>query len=85
MRIDCPYCGSRDTGEFVYRGDAAPVRPEAPVESQFVDYVYIRDNRAGWIDEHWYHLHGCRQWLRVRRNTLSHEIASAALANEAGA
>ena len=85
MRIDCPYCGSRDSCEFIYRGDAAPVRPDPGAEAAFVDYVYLRDNRAGWIDEHWYHLHGCGRWLEVRRNTLSHEIASVVFAAERGA
>lgn len=84
MRIDCPYCGSRTSGEFVYRGDAAPIRPEGADRAAFVDYVYLRDNPAGWIDEHWYHAQGCRQWLRIRRNTLSHEIVSVAFASEAG-
>lgn len=82
MRIHCPYCGSRDTGEFVYRGDAAPIRPAAPDTDAFIDYVYLRDNVAGRMDEHWYHLHGCRQWLTVRRDTVSHEIVSVTLAGE---
>ncbi len=82
MRIHCPYCGSRDSGEFVYRGDAAPIRPASLDTDAFVDYVYLRDNIAGLIDEHWYHLHGCRQWLAVRRDTVSHEIDSVVLAAE---
>jgi heterotetrameric sarcosine oxidase delta subunit len=82
MRIHCPYCGSRDSGEFVHRGDAAPTRPASLDTNTFVDYVYLRDNVAGWMEEHCYHLHGCRQWLRVRRNTVSHEIDSVVLAAE---
>jgi sarcosine oxidase subunit delta len=82
MRIHCPYCGPRDSGEFVYRGDAAPIRPAEPDTAAFVGYVYLRDNIAGWIEEHWYHLHGCRQWLTVRRDTVSHEIDSVCLAAE---
>jgi len=85
MRIQCPFCGSRDTGEFVYRGDAAPTRPPSLEAEDFVDYVYLRDNVAGWIDEHWYHLHGCRQWLTVRRDTVSHEMGSVVLTQERGA
>ncbi len=80
MRIHCPFCGSRDTGEFTYRGDAAPTRPTVPDEAAFIDYAYLRDNIAGPIDEHWYHLHGCRQWLTVRRDTVTHEIVSAVFA-----
>lgn len=83
MRIPCPYCGSRDSSEFSYRGDAAPARPGADAEvSAFHDYVYIRDNPAGLIREHWYHASGCRNWLVVRRNTVTHEIADASIAQE---
>ena len=53
MRIPCPYCGERDVHEFVYRGDAAPVRPTS--DEGFYDYVYLRDNFAGAMREHWYH------------------------------
>ena len=88
MRIPCPYCGSRDIGEFVYRGDAAPVRPEpeaggpetATSNAAMFAYVYLRDNPAGRHDEHWYHAQGCRNWLVVTRDTLTHDIACAHLA-----
>ena len=88
MLIPCPYCGSRDSGEFVYRGDATPLRPAleldstkvAPVGGVIFDYVYLRDNPAGLHEEHWYHAQGCRNWLVVTRNTLTHDIPSARLA-----
>jgi len=85
MRIPCPYCGDRDVHEFSYRSDAAPVRPAAdqPVAA-FHDYVYVRANPAGIISEHWYHAGGCRNWLVVVRNTVTHEIMSALLAQEIG-
>ena len=69
MRIPCPYCGERDVHEFVYRGDAAPVRPAS--DEGFYDYVYLRDNVAGAMREHWYHAQGCRNWIEVTRNTLN--------------
>lgn len=81
MRIPCPYCGERDSQEFLYKGDAAPTRPEG--DSGFVDYLYMRDNPAGPIDEHWYHAQGCRNWIVVTRSTLTHEISGAVLASEA--
>ncbi len=81
MRIPCPYCGSRDIGEFVYRGDASPVRPAADgAEAAMFAYVYLRDNPMGRHEEHWYHTQGCRNWLVVTRDTLTHEIPSARLA-----
>jgi sarcosine oxidase subunit delta len=80
MRIPCPFCGSRDSSEFVYRSDAAPKRPENGEAAAFFEYVYLRDNPAGEISEHWYHASGCRNWLVVRRNTVTHVITSAHLA-----
>jgi sarcosine oxidase subunit delta len=87
MRIDCPYCGGRDVSEFVYGGDATKVRPETVeleggdvrevsdgLRKLFYDYVYVRDNPRGDHEEHWYHAGGCRSWLRVCRNTATHEV-----------
>jgi sarcosine oxidase subunit delta len=66
MRITCPFCGPRDEAEFAYRGDATAPDGE----------LYIRDNPKGWHEEWFQHALGCRQWLRVRRHTVTHEIAS---------
>jgi methylglutamate dehydrogenase subunit B len=83
MRIKCPYCGERDAREFSYRGAAGLQRPDpdAPgAQEAFVDYVYLRDNPAGWHAELWYHRDGCRAWLVVERDTRTHEMRSAAFA-----
>ena len=80
MRIPCPYCGERDTQEFVYRGDASMTRPNA--DEDFYEYVYLRDNPAGMLREHWYHAQGCRNWLVVTRDTRTHEIFAATLARD---
>ncbi len=81
MRIACPYCGERGSEEFTYLGDASPVRP-APggvnATEAFADYVYLRDNPRGVSDELWQHTAGCRLWLEVRRDTLTHEVLAAA-------
>lgn len=82
MRIPCPYCGERDSQEFVYRGDAGPRRPTG--EDGFFAYVYLRDNPAGRLQEHWYHAQGCRNWIVVTRDTRDHRIDRAVLAVEAG-
>jgi sarcosine oxidase subunit delta len=80
MRIPCPFCGERDSAEFVYRGDAAPVRPTG--DKGLFEYVYLRDNPAGPMREHWYHAQGCRNWLIVVRDTVSHEISGAVVARD---
>ena len=86
MRIVCPFCGDRELGEFTYLGDAEPQRPAADAgEDAVYDYVYLRDNVAGVMSEHWYHGGGCRSWLKVTRNTLTHEISAVEPAAGAGA
>ena len=79
MRISCPHCGERGSEEFLYRGAADPVRPaaDAPAEA-WHDYVYLRDNPAGPHRELWQHLHGCRRWLVVTRDTRTHAIFAVA-------
>jgi heterotetrameric sarcosine oxidase delta subunit len=83
IRIACPDCGLRDEVEFTYRGDASATRPagQAPVE-EFHDYVYRRANPRGWHLEWWHHTGGCRQVLRVLRNTMTHEVCAVARAGE---
>ena len=39
MRIPCPFCGSRDSREFSYRGDATPVRPDGDDTDVMFDYL----------------------------------------------
>jgi methylglutamate dehydrogenase subunit B len=76
MRIRCPFCSERDVSEFAHYGDTArrpdPSAPDAP--RQFYKAVYLRDNPAGRHEEFWYHANGCRSWLRVTRDTRTHEI-----------
>lgn len=73
MRLTCPHCGERSLAEFSYRGAADPQRPEAgaPPEA-WVDYVYLRENPAGPHRELWHHIHGCRQWITLTRDTRTH-------------
>ena len=76
LRIPCPHCGPSDEAEFRYRGDATVTRPPADAGvDAFHDYVFLRDNPAGWHLEWWQHLHGCRATFKVKRHTISHEIA----------
>ncbi|HEX6141736.1 MAG TPA: sarcosine oxidase subunit delta [Geminicoccaceae bacterium] len=79
MRIPCPHCGERDHAEFTYAGDATVRRP-APDEGDpaaWMRYVYWRDNPCGPHDELWQHSAGCRRFIVVRRDTLSHAILGA--------
>ncbi len=80
MRIPCPFCGERSSREFVQGGDAAPTRPAG--DADLPAYVYLRDNPAGWLEEYWYHAQGCRRWLRVTRDSRTHEVAGVRFAAE---
>jgi sarcosine oxidase subunit delta len=86
MRVRCPFCGERDSSEFVFAGDASVRRPDpgAPdAAARFFDAVYLRDNPAGRYAELWYHGSGCRSWLTVTRDTGTHEVFSVEFAREA--
>ena len=86
VRIPCPFCGARDIAEFACRGAVLPARPDpqaADAPSAFHDWLYLRENLAGELDEHWYHAAGCRRWMVVRRDTRDHRILGAHLAGEA--
>lgn len=85
MRIPCPFCGERDLSEFVYLGDANARRPDptaADAPGQFFTAVYLRDNPAGRHEDLWYHAYGCRSWLRVMRDTRTHDILAVRMAKE---
>ena len=85
MRIPCPHCGERGNEEFLYLGDAEVRRPAdgsgtragEPGFQGWMEYVYLRTNPAGLHRELWQHVHGCRSWLVVTRDTRNHAITGA--------
>ena len=89
LRIPCPWCGERNMVEFTYGGDASRPHPGLAAETAaYFEHVYLRANPRGPHLEYWHHVNGCRQWLKVKRDTLSHEIQAAmpaATPGEAGA
>ena len=82
LRIPCPHCGLRDNDEFTYLGDATVVRPDSSdaTDDAWQDYVFVRDNPRGVHEEFWHHGHGCRCWIIVTRDTATHKISGARLA-----
>jgi sarcosine oxidase subunit delta len=86
IRITCPICGLRNEVEFAYYGDASVTRPAEDCTDLAVwaDYVFLRENPRGWHREYWQHVRGCREWLVIERNTLTHETRDARLAREDG-
>ena len=84
IRINCPFCGERDHSEFSYGGDASIVYPplDASID-EWHDAVFMRENIRGMQAETWHHANGCRMWLVVERDTMTHEIKSVKPANDA--
>ncbi|NQU55859.1 MAG: sarcosine oxidase subunit delta [Rhodospirillales bacterium] len=77
IRIPCPFCGERDHSEFGYGGDGSITYPalDAPA-ADWLEAVFQRQNIRGMQLETWQHLNGCRMWLLIERDTMSHEIRS---------
>ena len=49
---------------------------------QWLDHIYLRDNLRGPHLEWWQHHSGCRAWIKVRRDTATHEVLGAWRATE---
>ncbi|NMM45344.1 sarcosine oxidase subunit delta [Rhodospirillaceae bacterium KN72] len=83
FQFKCPHCGLRDANEFTYGGDATIAWPDLGAsEQEWFDAVYQRENPRGPHREYWHHAGGCRQWVVVDRDTLTHEIHGCRAASE---
>jgi heterotetrameric sarcosine oxidase delta subunit len=74
LLINCPYCGERAQTEFDYVRTLDSIvmldmEPEAAMTA-----LFERTNPRGEDDELWRHSHGCRQFVTLRRNRVTHEI-----------
>lgn len=75
IRINCPFCGERDHSEFTYGSDATITYP--PLDGSVDEWheaVFLRENIRGKQTETWHHVNGCRMWLLVERDTVTHKI-----------
>lgn len=68
--LDCPRCGRRPLEEFTFGGEvrAVPDTISDPDARDF-DEVWIFENPADETTERWFHSHGCRRWMTIRRDT----------------
>ena len=85
LYIKCPFCGYRSQKEFAYGGDGTVKRPELNQEisdEKWDEFVYLRKSPRGKHIELWHHIAGCRQWFKVQRDTVTHEIFQTAKMNE---
>jgi heterotetrameric sarcosine oxidase delta subunit len=73
--LECPHCGPRDASEFRHAGERRTrPDPNATTPHQWREYLYLRDNPAGWVTETWAHRAGCRRYLAVERHTVTNEV-----------
>ncbi|WP_156680751.1 sarcosine oxidase subunit delta [Sphingomonas profundi] len=74
--IPCPHCGPRAQAEFTYeRTTDSVVDPAGPVGTA-MGTLFTRANPMGMDDEIWRHTYGCRAWLVLTRDRLTHAIAA---------
>jgi sarcosine oxidase subunit delta len=76
QHFNCPWCGTRPQTEFRYQRAAENIPrgwPE-PLHAQLARLTQ-RTNPAGRHEELWQHAGGCRGWLIVQRDTLTHEVS----------
>jgi sarcosine oxidase subunit delta len=57
--------------------------PRDAVGPAWDDYLHNRDNPAGETRDLWHHEAGCGAWIVVTRNTVTHEVLGAILAENA--
>jgi sarcosine oxidase subunit delta len=75
MLLACPYCGSRPIAEFAFGcAEEAATRIDEPAAIQ-LQRIYLRTNPRGLSKELWQHVSGCRAWLLVERDTVTHVVS----------
>jgi sarcosine oxidase, subunit delta len=76
LQINCPHCGKRPESEFQNRGEVQhrPADPTSLDDAVWADFLYARANPRGVVQEHWWHVHGCRRFIAVMRDTASNRI-----------
>ncbi|MFT5503754.1 MAG: sarcosine oxidase subunit delta [Gammaproteobacteria bacterium] len=80
LLIACPFCGPRNESEFVHGGPVKPRRPDQPDkmgDQEWVEYLTVPPNPIGPVDEYWWHVRGCGKWVKISRDTRTHEIIAA--------
>lgn len=76
MQIPCPHCGPRAQEEFVYERALESLIVPGADDEVAMERLFTRTNRKGVDDELWRHTMGCRAWLVVTRDRVTHEISA---------
>ena len=76
MQINCPHCGPRAQIEFTYERTVDSVVAIDATPNEAMESLYKRSNPRGIDDEIWRHTFGCRAWMVLCRNRVTHVIES---------
>lgn len=75
LLIHCPYCEEdRPELEFRNAGEAHIARPgniASVSDEEFEQFLFIRRNPKGLINERWRHMHGCGRFFNAYRDSVS--------------
>jgi sarcosine oxidase subunit delta len=82
LLIACPHCGPRSSAEFTFERPVESIVALDATPETATERLYTRENPRGLSSELWRHAYGCRDWLRVERNTATHEIRAVSLWSE---
>ena len=74
MQVNCPHCGPRAQVEFTYERTVDSVVPIEVTPDEAMKRLFTRENPRGVDDEIWRHTFGCRAWMILHRNRLTHAI-----------
>ena len=84
--IACPHCGLRPREEFLVRGAHPGPRPDPEAGAQaWHEWLHLPANPKGVTRELWRHSAGCRRWLVVERDVVSHQVHAVTDAAEGSA
>jgi sarcosine oxidase subunit delta len=72
--IPCPHCGPRAQIEFTYERTTDSLVDPAALAEEAMRTLYARANPMGPDDEIWRHTFGCRAWMVLTRNRVTHAI-----------
>lgn len=78
LQLPCPFCGPRTEHEFLCLGETTlrPAQPEQLQDAAWAEHLYHRNNPDSPVSELWWHQHGCRRWLQVRRDPHTQAIVA---------
>lgn len=76
LLLTCPNCGLAVEETELASGGEAHLRRSGPgsTDTEFEEYLFLRDNSKGAHLERWRHAYGCGKWFLAARDTATLEV-----------